>query len=119
MPKFLVDESTGKKLSIFLNNSGFDSIYVGDVFAGAVDEDVLKFAEKEKRVLITNDKDFGEMIFHQIKPSSGVILLRLANDSREKRQEILSIILRDFADKIESHLIVATEEKIRIRKIEK
>lgn len=57
--RFLVDESTGRRLNELLKRSGHDSIFAGDVLPGADDEAVLSKAEKEKRVLITDDKDFG------------------------------------------------------------
>ncbi|MBI2045239.1 DUF5615 family PIN-like protein, partial [Candidatus Pacearchaeota archaeon] len=61
--KFLVDESSGFKLYKFLLERGFNVKFVGEIMPSASDENVLYFAEKEKRILITNDKDFGELIF--------------------------------------------------------
>ena len=77
MLRFLVDESTGKKLHSFLIGKGFDTKFVPDSIPRAIDKDVLKFAEKEKRILVTNDKDFGELVFRLNKPSYGVVLMRL------------------------------------------
>ncbi|MBI1970361.1 DUF5615 family PIN-like protein, partial [Candidatus Woesearchaeota archaeon] len=57
--KFLVDESTGRKLHLALLNEKHDSVFVGDLFPGALDKEVLHHAEKEKRIPITNDHDFG------------------------------------------------------------
>ncbi len=115
MLKFLVDESSGKKLSKFLLESGFDVKYVMDIMAGASDKDILEFAEREKRILITNDKDFGELIFRLSKPSSGVILLRLRNDMPKNRQRYVLNLIESIPNKLESSFIVVTEGKIRIR----
>ena len=61
--RFLVDESTGKRLHALLKEAGHDSIFVGDIMSGSHDEAVLAKAEREKRILITDDKDFGELVF--------------------------------------------------------
>lgn len=60
--RFLVDESAGKKLADLLAQE-HDVIFVGDVFPSISDEKVLEIAKKQKRVLITDDKDFGELVF--------------------------------------------------------
>ncbi len=62
MLKFLVDECTGAKVSDALSEDGFSAEYVGRVMKGAKDERVLQKALEEDRILITNDKDFGEII---------------------------------------------------------
>ena len=118
MTKFLVDESTGKKLCKSLVESGYDAIYVGDVIPGSSDEDVLKLAENEGRILITNDKDFGELIYRLNKPSSGVILLRLKKDTPAARIKYISSILRSNAETLMGKFVVLTEMGYRIRKIE-
>ena len=75
--KFLVDESSGKKLFNHLVECSYDAKFVTEILPGANDEKVLELAEKENRILITNDKDFGELVFRLNRPSFGTILLRL------------------------------------------
>lgn len=117
MLKFLVDESSGKKLFSFLLKNGFDVKFVTDIIPGASDKKVLEFAEKENRILITNDKDFGELIFRLNKPSSGVILLRLKNDSPKNRQKYIINLIEGLSSKLKSSFAVVTEGRTRIRKI--
>ncbi|NOZ58334.1 MAG: hypothetical protein GXO66_01955, partial [Euryarchaeota archaeon] len=81
-------------------------------------EDVLKLAESEERILITNDKDFGELIYRLNKPSSGVILLRLKKDTPKARIEYVSSLLHSKAESLEGKFVVLTEMGYRIRKIE-
>ena len=94
MLKFLVDESTGGKVYSFLNNKGFDVKFVANIMPRAEDIEILKFAEIEERVLITNDKDFGELIFRLKRPSSGVILLRLRKDFPDTENKLLLLSWR-------------------------
>ena len=75
------------------------------------DEDILTKAENEGRIVITNDKDFGELIFRLGKPSSGVILLRtLTIDLNEKFNLVKGVL-----DKAKGKFIVVKEGQIRIR----
>jgi len=78
--KFLVDECTGKRLAKLLEKAGFDVVFVGDWKPSATDDEVLEKAEKDDRILITDDKDFGELIFRLGRPLKGVILLRLSSN---------------------------------------
>ena len=57
--KFLADESVEKPVVDRLRNQGFDVMYIGEKTPCISDEDVLRLANNEDRVLITNDKDFG------------------------------------------------------------
>ena len=115
--KFLVDESSGNKLSKFLLEKGFDTKFVTDIMPSASDKEVLDFAEKEKRVLITNDKDFGGLIFRLNRPSSGVILLRLKTDSPFRRQNIVWSLIGNESINLTSSFVIVTDTQIRVRKI--
>ena len=117
MLKFLIDESSGKRLAVFLIGERFDVKYVGDIMPTASDIEVLAFAKKEDRILITNDKDFGEFIFRLREHSSGIILLRLREDSPYQRQKYVHYLLNNLSEKLKSSFVVVTEGKIRVRKI--
>lgn len=117
MLKFLIDNSSGKKLATALKNQRYDVIYAGDILSDAEDEEVLEKAEKEGRILITNDKDFGELIFRHKKPSSGVILLRLKIDFPNNRIRILGVLIKKFGTRLKKRFIVVSEDKFRIKKL--
>ncbi len=71
-------------------------------------------AEKEKRILLTNDKDFGELIYRQKLISYGVILFRLKSQDEVKKFELLNNnVLSLEVDKIEKKFIVISEKKVR------
>lgn len=115
--KFLIDESTGSKVYSFLIKLGIDVKFVTEIMPRADDFDVLEFSEREGRILITNDKDFGELIFRLGRPSSGVILLRLRLDSPKNRCEYISNVINKFSDKLEGYFIVVKEGGLRVRKL--
>ena len=117
MLKFLVDESTGDKLAEALKDNGYDALYCGKLLPGKPDEEIIKKANDEKRVLITNDKDFGEVVFRLKAVSSGVILLRLKNDKPDNRIRNVLTIIKELKINLNKNFIVVSEDKIRIRKI--
>lgn len=115
--KFLVDESSGKKLSEALRGAGYDVKFVYDVMPSAADAEVLKFCESEQRILITNDKGFGELVFRLGRPVSGVILLRLHKDVPRNRIETVLTLAENISEKLYGHFIVASETEFRVRKL--
>ena len=115
--KFLIDESSGRKLFLFLKEKGFDVKFVAEIIPRVSDKEVLEFSEKENRILVTNDKDFGELIFRLNQPSFGVILLRLNLDTPKNRQNYVLAVIKRFSDRLEGSFIVVTEGKVRIRKL--
>ena len=87
--RFLVDESVGNRFAKLMRNSGYDAVFVGDVMPEVDDALVLSFADREIGVLITADKDFGELIFKIGRSSAGVILIRTTTRDPEKRFEMV------------------------------
>ena len=115
--KFLIDANLGRKFTNLTNKAGYDAVFINDLLTKASDEDILILAERENRIVITNDKDFGELIFKSKKASSGVILLRLKNDTSSARQKYVHYLIKNFPDRLKSSFIVIEEKQIRIRKL--
>lgn len=113
--RFLVDESTGRKTCEFLRTAGHDAVFVGDAIPGSTDEVVLGRAESEKRVLITDDKDFGELVFRLDRPSTGVILLRTSKASHERRIGILLDVIKNL--QLEGSFTTVNENRVKTRKL--
>lgn len=113
--KFLLDESADFPLAEVLRKLNHDvTSIVHDYTRSIDDEEVLDIALREGRVLIANDKDFGDLIFRQRLPHAGVILFRLGAEPIQTKiswlEHILthySIYLRDF--------IVVTDSGVRVR----
>src|SRR3989344_1909958 len=100
---------------IALLEKKYDIKFVSEIMPGAEDIEILKYAEKEKRVLITNDKDFGELIFRLKMPSSGVILLRLKKNIPINRIKYTINLIENFSDKLKNNFVVVKEGQVRIR----
>lgn len=77
MAKFLANENMPADAVVAAKPAGIDLVWVRDTMRGATDDDVLAFAVAEDRVLVTFDKDFGEMVFGLGSAASpGIVLLR-------------------------------------------
>ena len=111
--RFLVDESSGRALANLLKEAKYDVLFSRDVLPAVDDEKILEFAESEKRVLISDDRDFGELIFRFNKPTSGVIFLRTLTTDPNKIFEMI----KDVLDKAEGKFIIVREARIRVREL--
>ena len=118
MLKFLADVNVEKKLVDYLKDQKFDVLWIPDYDCALTDNDLLNLATKERRVLITNDTDFGEIVFMQKKLSSGIILIRIKDQCVNTKLSVLKKLLKLYQDRIEGNFIVISDNKIRIRSLE-
>src|SRR6266516_546340 len=78
--KFLLDADVEYRLASYLQSAGYDVKTIARDYPSALaDREVLSIAVKEKRILLTNDRDYGELIFRRHLPHCGVIFFRLKN----------------------------------------
>lgn len=113
--RFIVDESTGAAVVECLRGAGHDVLAVAETMPRAGDPDILTRALSEGRILVTNDKDFGELVFRSGQAHSGVLLLRLHDESAASRVRVVLTVLEQYADRLPSCFTVATEGYVRIR----
>lgn len=111
--RFLVDECTGSKVAEWLRNAGYETFSVFDEGRGMSDDEILAKAFSENWLLITNDKDFGEMVFRERRNHHGVVFMRLEDERATNKIEVLRILLEGYADKLPEQFVVVTETKVR------
>jgi len=116
--KFLTDENIGFKVIKPLRNLGFDIESILENHKGADDTTVLSLANQENRILITTDKDFGELVYVNKLIHSGIVLLRLKNDSSENKLKVLNSLLKTHLKELGKAFTVVTDSKVRINKEE-
>ena len=112
--RFLVDECTGPAVAEWLWNSHHNVFSVYDKARGLDDGSIIEKANRENYILITNDKDFGELIFHMRKAHKGVILLRLEDERAENKIAVLRRVLESHSEKLANNFIIVTEKTVRI-----
>jgi predicted nuclease of predicted toxin-antitoxin system len=116
--KILTDENVESTIVNWLISEGHDFLQVGSAFPSIDDESIIKIAVTEKRILITNDKDFGELVFRQNKLSNGIILIRAADEHADNKLEKIQKLLNAVTpEKIENSFIVLNEQGSRIRRL--
>lgn len=77
---------------------------------------MLRIAFEEDRILITRDKDFGELVFRLHKLHAGVILIRLEGYTTQERGKIVCTTVKLYLDKLSDAFTVIQPKLVRIRK---
>ena len=113
--RFLVDESVGARLADWLATQGHDATAIARDYPFALpDTEVLALAHREGRVLITDDRDFGELVFHQRQPHAGVIYFQLRSQTFATRIRRLAAVLADYAEQLDQFIVV-DDADVRVR----
>lgn len=75
--RFLADEGVDRAIVGALSSDGHDVRWMAEELGGAKDDDVLGAAVGDARILITEDKDFGELVYRRRLHHRGVVLVRV------------------------------------------
>jgi len=111
--KFLADVNIEKYLVDELKRMGHNIIWVADVDRYLDDISILNMARKDNRILLTNDKDFGEIVFRQKQIPAGIILFRVKGQDVKEKIKLLRKLLAAHSDKIAKHFVVVAKDKFR------
>lgn len=113
--RFLADECFDAGLVKVLRDDGHEVLYAVETLRGAIDDDVLTRAFSEGRILLTEDKDFGELVYRLQRPAYGIVLLRFDVAERALKVPRLRHLLRDYTERLRGAFVVLEADKIRIR----
>jgi len=111
--RFLVDECTGPAVAAWLRSLDHDVFSVYEDARGLSDDKIIKLAYAENRILITNDKDFGEKIFRERYPHCGVVFMRLEDERAQNKIAVIDQLLIVYADQLVDQFIVVSENRVR------
>lgn len=115
--EFLADECCDTSIVALLRADGHDVLFMQEQKPGLFDDEVLQIAYDEKRILITEDKDFGELVYRLKKPSYGVILIRIDVKKRHMKWPVLKKLLENYSERLPGHFIVMDDQKYRFRSL--
>ncbi|MBI4725690.1 DUF5615 family PIN-like protein [candidate division TA06 bacterium] len=113
--KFLADENVDKSVAERLRDDGHTVLYVLEMVPSISDDEVIRRANQEFALLLTADKDFGELVFRQRRSVYGVVLIRLAGLSPQ-RKAAAAMAIQKHADELARNFTVITPRTVRIRK---
>ncbi len=110
----LADESVDQQIVFDLRNNGFCVEYVAEMNPGITDKSVLKMANDKEHVLLTADKDFGELVYRQKLSYFGVILIRLAGVSSVNKPKFVTNTIKEHSEFKNSFMVISAGY-VRIR----
>jgi predicted nuclease of predicted toxin-antitoxin system len=114
--RFLVDECCDISILNALRAVESDVLSVSDSLSGASDAEVIALAVSESRTLITEDKDFGQLVYAAGHGHCGVILLRYPFPLASKISDDLVRLLHERGEVIRTSFVVLQPGKARILK---
>lgn len=113
--KFIADENIDRSIVTLLRANGYTVFYISEIEPGISDRAVIELANRESSLLLTADKDFGELVFRQGYIPRGVILIRLAGLSPEDKATLVLNAIRNHIDEMLGNFTVISRNAIRIR----
>jgi len=111
----VADEGVDRGIVERLRSDGHEVLYVADMAPGIADATVLEMARQEDAVLVTTDKDFGELVIRQGRGDGGVVLLRLAGLSTYAKADVCAEAIRTYGAEIRGGFTVISPRMVRIR----
>jgi len=117
---FLANENIPIKSIRILRIAGYNVVSVGEETAGAKDQDVLSRAHSENRVILTFDRDYGELIYrHKSNAPAGIVYFRFEPTTPEEPAEVLLSVLQKGSVPVLGKFTVIERDRIRQRTLSK
>ncbi len=113
--KIAADENIDGRLVAALRDAGHDVFWIAESLPSASDAVVLETAREQGALLLTDDLDFGEMVYRQQLAASGVLLTRLAGLSLGNKIELILQTLEQHAEELNGSFTVIDKRLTRIR----
>jgi len=113
--KLLADECCSAGLVSALRADGHDVVYVVEALRGATDDVILERAFSQDRLLLTEDKDFGELVYRLGLRAHGIILLRFDVADRALKTPRTRELLLRHSEHLRGSFVVLEADKVRIR----
>jgi predicted nuclease of predicted toxin-antitoxin system len=113
---FLADESTDFNIISLLREHEFYVVAIKEVAPGSNDESILELCSRQQHILITEDKDFGDLVYHFQFPHNGIILVRCNEMPNKAKAKRVIDAIKIHKDDLINCFTVITPAKIRIRK---
>ncbi len=115
--RLVADESVDQPIVEALRQFGHDVIAVAEMAPGVSDDEVLELSEERDAVLLTADKDFGELVYRQGRAVPGIVLIRLAGVPAVEKQATVSEVVANHESELPGAFTVVTPGMVRIRRV--
>jgi len=114
--KFLADENVDKPIVERLRKDNHVILYVLEIEPGIFDDEVIQRANQEGTLLLTADKDFGDLVFRQNRIIYGVVLIRLSGLSSKHKADIIAKAVQEHENEFAHNFTVISHGAVRIRR---
>lgn len=115
--RFLADENIHAELVAWLRGGGHDVAYAAETLVGEPDTVVLRIARDEERIVVTDDKGFGDLVVRRRLASAGVLLLRMGSPAIGRRIERLAAAWPSIEVGLRGNFTVVSDHRVRVRPI--
>ena len=112
----VADESVDRQIVERPRQDGHDTNYIAELAPSISDDDVLNQANSRSALLLTEDKDFGELVYRLGRVHAGIALIRLAGLPPGAKADIVAQVLQDHAGELQAAFTVISPGAVRIRK---
>jgi predicted nuclease of predicted toxin-antitoxin system len=113
--ELLADENIDPEIIDWLRQLGHNVLSVRESHRGISDEAVLSIAGENRHILLTADKDFGDLTIRRSLPVRGVILLRLHTSSRQDYLNLFKVRWVESEQRVAGNFITMGNKKSRVR----
>ncbi len=117
--RWLADENIHKAIVRALRETGHDVVSIAEFAPQTEDNHVTDMAWRERRIVLTEDKDFGEIIFKDRRETSGVVLLRFTQPLWQPKWRRLAQIIASQGDALAGQFTVIDETRARIQPLDR
>ncbi|MCE2487178.1 MAG: DUF5615 family PIN-like protein [Desulfurellaceae bacterium] len=112
--RFLADESCDFAVVRAPRTAGHEVLAIVDIAPRADDALVIDLAIRQQRVLLTEDKDFGQLVYASTRSAGGVILTRFPGKVRASLPQAVLTLVNEKGEKLLGHFVVVQPGRIRI-----
>ncbi len=112
-PRFLADESCDFTVVRALRAKGYDVLAVSEYNRRSVDSELIEQAHREDRILLTEDKDFGWLVFASHSVSAGVILVRFPGNARKTLGQAVVELVEQKGAELKNAFVVLQPGQVR------
>ena len=112
----LADEGVDRSIVLRLRSEGHLVDHIAELAPSLKDDEVLRQANSRDAMLLTTDKDFGELVYRQGRVHAGVVLIRLAGFGSAEKSDIVAQAIAEHHDEIQGSFCVISPGQIRIRR---
>jgi predicted nuclease of predicted toxin-antitoxin system len=114
---FLADESCDFGVVRALRENGYDVLAVCEVAKRLEDSDVIELSAREDRILITEDKDFGQLVYAHGRGSRGVVLIRYPGTARRRLFNEVVKLAEQKKDALRTSFVVLQPGRVRVARL--